>query len=607
MRSISPLAASRRHTTQLLRPMLVTVVTTLLIVSATSPLLAQPQMKKIPKGGVVIPQEPVGIHKYDPKVILKPGDMSKSLNPDVMNRLTGNGRLNAATTVDEFIENLTPPMASTKKVSDRKTVKDGPTRRETKDNRGYTVTEKRYSIRETPDEIVTYQPVNGFWLGAIVQQDGAKKGLGSIQEVPVAKAKRAPYNITTDIAGSRSVSVNAPSQTSFNNALNSLRTNSNVAGGARTLSVVENYSEQQTAVDLGLTASYMGASVAASFSADRYNNNHSISASFIERAFTATADFGGRTRRAAFFRDNFTIGDAKQLVAQGYISSPNNFPAYVKSITYGRVVIFTLTSSLSESEMKAAISGAYNAGVGSISVSAAMSEKMKNSNFQLRITEFGGSNNGVSRLIPVQGAPNVLKLMNDYLSTPARLSDMIPISYTLNILRDDKLSAMATTTDYTVTTYTADPIGARYKIKMWLEVVGSADGVADNTLELYGTVRVNGDIWWELPREQAEITGKREKGQTLEISDGSNIQYRKKEFDFDVNYAQRTPFRFVVNIRDADGGSADENVGKFDRTIYLPDYENKQYMDYFANLTPSRKLSGESSRIYIRVTKTDDF
>ena len=601
MRSIFSIAA-RRATLQLLRPTLATIVATLLAIAATSPLAAQPQMKKIPNiGAPVIKSGPVGGTKSDPKFTpVKPGDAMKPVNPDVMNRLTGNGRLMEATTVDDFIEKLTPPFVSIKKTPDGTRDKGRKTRRENKDGRDYTVTEKRYSIRDTPDEIVTYQPVNGFWLGAIVQQDGSKKGLGSMQEVPVVETKRAPYNVTTDIPGSRSVSVNAPSQTSFNNALNSLRTNGNLAGGARTLSVTENYSEQQTAIALGLNASYMGASVAASFSADRYNNNHSISASFIERAFTATADFGGRTRRDAFFKDNFTIDDAKKLVSQGYISSPNNFPAYVKSITYGRVVIFTLTSTLSESEMKAAVSGAYNAGVGSISVNAKTSDKMKNSTFGLRITEFGGSNNNVYKL--VQGGSNVLKAMSDYLATPVRLSDMVPISYTLNILRDDKLSAMATTTDYTVTTYTADPIGAKYKLKMWLEITGSDDGVADNTVELYGTVRVDGDVWWDIPREQADFN-KREKGQTLEISD--DAAHSKKPFEYTVNYAQRTSFHVLVNVRDADGGSADDNVGIFDRSIYLPDYEDKEYTTTFAYIYHG-KFDGTSSTLHIRVTKTDD-
>ena len=624
MRS-TPFPSSSPHCRVIrLWPLTLAGLLTVALLAGLAPAQAQIKIKDLPKSKKIDPKSspnaPIGKlgtkNRKDGSIIPDSdiGDLRKNpkeMSPDLRNRLTGNGKLDAATTVDEWIEALQPPIAIAQKLNKDRTRETGTkTKRENRDGRDYTVTEKHYSITETPEEIVTYQPVNGFWLGAIVQQDGSKKGLGSLQEVPVDSNKRAPLSITTDIPGSRSVSVNTPSQTAFNDALNGLRGNANVAGGARTLNFNENYSEQQSAISAGASASYLSAKVSASYQADRYSNNHSISATYIERAFTATADFGGRTRRAAFFRDNFTIGDAKGLVAQKYVSSPDNFPAYVKSITYGRVVVFTLTSTLSESEMKAAFSGSFNGVTVSASANAKFSDKMKNTTFQLRVTEFGGSNNNVSSLIPVQGASNVLNVMRDYLSKPARLSDMIAISYTLNILRDNKLSAMSSTTDYTVTTYSGDPIGAKYKVNMWLEITGSDDGAFDNTLECYGTVRVGGNLWWELTRDNAKIQGKRTKGQTLAITDdmgNGKPNGEHGDFTFDVNYAQHTPFELSVNVRDRDDGSpTDERVGIFNSSIYLPDYEGKEYMNYFANTKKNGKLSGESSKIHIRITKTDD-
>jgi hypothetical protein len=85
---------------------------------------------------------------------------------------------------------------------------------------------------------------------------------------------------------------------------------------------------------------------------------------------------------------------------------------------------------------------------------------------------------------------------------------------------------------------------ARYRLRFWYAIDQSNDGVGDNTVELYGEVRVNGQVVAGIPRNRAVS---REAGQTLEMG------------SFTTNKES-----VVINasLTDRDGGSADDPVFK---------------------------------------------
>ena len=522
-----------------------------------------------------------------------------------------NRQLLGAKTVDEFIEKLPNWATVNKPKPDKSQETRQGTSKENHDGRDYNVTRTKYSITDTPEEIVTFQPVNAFWLGALVQGKGLRLGLGSMEEIPVPDEKRAPMRVKSSLnMGNNSRAISSPGDSAVNGAIGDLMQQGNNTqwGSVSTLNVEENHSEEQTATELGLSARYMTARVKASLKAERSASRHSVSAAFIQRAFTATADLGGRTRRAAFFNDNFTIADAHALVNQGRITT-GNLPTYIKSISYGRVVIFTLTSNQSEEKMKAAVEGSYNAVAADINVNASVDSKLKTANFQLRVTQFGGPQDGFQALIPenqTQGITNALGVMRNFLKQPAPLTTMLPISYTANTLRDDQLAAMSSTTSYTVTKYAGNPIGERFRIKMWVDITGSDDGAFDNTLECFGSLRVNGDLWWEIPREEAG-QHQREKGEGIDISndplDHHFKQGRETRFLFDSFYDNRVPFKFELRIRDKDSGSKNDDVGVFNNTLDLANIAQNGGERTW--VWDGGEKNDEASRLHIKVERVD--
>lgn len=509
----------------------------------------------------------------------------------------------APATVDTFIEKL-PEWGKVNKLKpDSGDEPDKPPVQstETSDGRPYTVTRTHYSITETPKEIVTYQPVNGFWIGGMIQQKGLAQGIGSFQEISVPATKRASLKITTDLPmGNNFRQLNNPSTATASSAVGDLmQAGNNIQwGGARTMKVVENYSEEQTAHELGLDARYMTASLSGSLATSKSKSKHTIAVAFIERAFTAQADFEGRSRREAFFRTNFTLDDALELKKQGVVTS-QNLPAYIKSVTYGRVVLVNITSTLTEDEMKAQVKASMNAVTFGVDASYKGTDKSKTANFEMTVTTLGGPQSGFSQTIPtVSGFGDVLAVMQTYLKQPAPLSTMLPISYTVNSLRDNTLAAMSVTTDYTVTKYVANPIGERYKLKMWTVVTGADDGVADNTLECYGQLRVAGDVWWEIKTDESG-NNQRTKGQTLEISgDPAHIQ-NAKDFTFDYYYDSKPKFDFALSLFDHDSGSADDLFGKYAAAIDLKQWAGKTAKWSF------NSGHGEASELNLKVELID--
>lgn len=86
---------------------------------------------------------------------------------------------------------------------------------------------------------------------------------------------------------------------------------------------------------------------------------------------------------------------------------------------------------------------------------------------------------------------------------------------------------------------------------MWFTIQNANDGAFDNTIECYGELRIDGDLYWQIPRTAAD-NNQREAGQTLEISDSP---YARRQFIFN-----KPNIEYAILLRDADGGSSDDDV-----------------------------------------------
>jgi Ricin-type beta-trefoil lectin domain len=129
------------------------------------------------------------------------------------------------------------------------------------------------------------------------------------------------------------------------------------------------------------------------------------------------------------------------------------------------------------------------------------------------------------------------------------------------------------------------PQASRYRVKMWFSIQNSNDGFGDNTLELYGQTRIDGNIVRNIDRSQAN-NYQREAGQTIEMGE----------------YVTDNPNIIVDGwLNDYDSGSADDVVFKIDTNI-------NPRMSISAFVNNERRISyrsngGEAATLHIRVDR----
>jgi hypothetical protein len=133
--------------------------------------------------------------------------------------------------------------------------------------------------------------------------------------------------------------------------------------------------------------------------------------------------------------------------------------------------------------------------------------------------------------------------------------------------------------------------GQRYRVKMWFTIDNANDGTFDNTIECYGELRINGDLYWQIPRENAS-NNKREKGQTVEVSDS---RYARRQFIFN-----QPEIDYRISLRDADSGSSDDDVyiggGNLDLK-FIASSGGRQVVQF------RNPQTSEASRLHIRVDR----
>ena len=323
------------------------------------------------------------------------------------------------------------------------------------------------------------------------------------------------------------------------------------------------------------------------------------------KAFTVKVDFEGRSGAAAFFNEKFHDGPMRgKLVDRGQISV-DNMPAYLASITYGRMLVVTMTAKANRaSDLRGAIQASYDAVAYGAKIDAKYSNILKNGSTTITVTSVGG---------PTEASAGLIKSgqLGDFFNKSAPLTTMVPISYTVNTVRENRMASMARTTDYTATTYNANNTVFNYNVTMYWKIVDPDDGVADNTVECYGELRIDGDKKWEIKRDDAD-RNKKEKGHTIDVKDllGKPIKLTSDSLKPSV-------FQFSGFLKDSDGLSKDDTLLSFTNIpIRLEDLVGKGGKEYgsrdFSQMAlpkgapplPTFFPQG-AARLYIRVDKTN--
>lgn len=309
----------------------------------------------------------------------------------------------------------------------------------------YRCTTTTYELGRNPTDIAMASPDAAvIWPGALLRGE-AHLERGATELLAVRRERRAPIGLSLQgggvlgIRGGVSTVVEQPIGSTVREGINQLVANaieSDVATGAGASSYqsVETHSTEQALLELGFDARYLGASVDAAFRAEREVDQHTLTATFVQRLFTASVD-------APESPSDMFAPEVSAMDLQALGVGPDNLPVYIDSVSYGRTLMVSLTSTDSIEQMQAALTFAYEGVVAAGSLYTDVELRETLSSASIEVFALGGPNAGVEALI----ASGQLAA---YFDGSFAINQVEPISFTVRNLGDNRVASVGSTTRY---------------------------------------------------------------------------------------------------------------------------------------------------------------
>jgi hypothetical protein len=307
-----------------------------------------------------------------------------------------------------------------------------------------------FTLSRNPEQIAMYSPDREIlYAGGLVQGKSHRDGLGSLLGLPIAE--RAPINVSIPgLANDDNFrTVDRPNQGTVDQAIGSMIGGATASGLSTPSSIsfkMETYhSERQSALQMGLSGNYLGFEGSASGSIDKQRSETTITAQFYQKMYEVVVE--APQSPGDFFSEDFTEARLQQQISQGRIG-PDNLPVYVSNIVYGRMMMFSLTSTASESDIRATMQAGYNSIGGSVEANLSAKQQAILAESKIKITSIGGDAEATLSMIRSGD-------WSQYFTNNAPLSSASPLSYTFRNLGDGSIASVTETTEYNIRTCNA--------------------------------------------------------------------------------------------------------------------------------------------------------
>lgn len=307
----------------------------------------------------------------------------------------------------------------------------------------YNCVTRKMTMADTPEKIVMFSPDRELlWPGALLQGASHRDPLGSLRGLPIRERTPIRLSIPSLATATNFRTVEAPDMAGVNRAVGEMvgAASGQLATPSSIQFTMRDYtSDESFALEAGMSGKYMGFRASASASTASRANERTVMVHFVEKMFEVVVE--PPQTPAAFFSSAFTQERLDEQIALGRIG-PSNIPVYVSNVVYGRIMAFTFTSSAAASDVKAALSAAYN-GFASVEGSVKAAYKKTLSEGRISITSIGGPAAATVAMI-ASGE------WQDYFRQSADLSTAYPISYTFRNLGDGSIAKVTETTEYDI-------------------------------------------------------------------------------------------------------------------------------------------------------------
>jgi hypothetical protein len=304
-----------------------------------------------------------------------------------------------------------------------------------------------YTVTRNPQDIVMYSPNQSIvFPGAFIQGVSHRDGLGSL--LPLIIDERAPINVSIPAiqTGTNFRQVSAVDQAHVASAVGDI-IGSAVENGLQASSSIfwhmETYnSQQQFALSFNASGRYLGFEASAGGGINRNSSETTVSAHFYQKMFTVVV--APPSTPGGWFRSDFTPAKLQQQVSLNRIG-PTNLPVYIGEVVYGRMMMFSITSTASATEIQATINASYSTLVGGGSGGLSTRQQKILSESKIEITSVGGNDSATIAMIRSGN-------WSQYFTSSAPLSTAEPLSYTFYNVGDNSVASVTEATTYNVRT-----------------------------------------------------------------------------------------------------------------------------------------------------------
>jgi hypothetical protein len=306
-------------------------------------------------------------------------------------------------------------------------------------NEQFFCTTTTYNIVEAPESFPQFDPnAEVIYPGNLLQ--GASLGQATPNPIPVG---RGPGTVVmTILNGSPAVSVDVPivslaSMTQAQNDIISTASNTVPARFSFVTERVRSYEEFALSLDMNVHNVTVDVNAALDFHTDFEYNRFMVK--LVQSYFTMAFEIP--TSVEEFFSSSVTPADLDPFIG------PGNPPAFISSVTYGRIFYLLIESTATSTEIEASVDASFNAAVsgGSISVGAEYLSELEN----VKISAFalgGDSENAINAIT------DNFDSLKSFLATGGNINTGVPLSYVVrSVANRDKIVSVAVATEYDVT------------------------------------------------------------------------------------------------------------------------------------------------------------
>ena len=307
-----------------------------------------------------------------------------------------------------------------------------------------------YNLKENFENVAILRPMSGvIWPGALVKgNQSMMDGLPDPITLP-----RAPVTFKIDLPGIGENGVQTVAnptssniQAAIDKSLEWWNANAYQEGYVNSASssykVKTAYSSKQIALDVGLNAEWATGDVSAQFNYQSNEEKTVVMAVYKQAFYTITMD--SPVSPDAVFNKDVTLDQVKNVMND---AAP---PAYVQSVTYGRIIMFRMETSYKASSYNIESAFKYAAGV---SVDGSLEAEYKNilNNSSMEVIVLGGNASVSSSAVSAKNADDLIPIIEGDNAVYSRNNPGVPISYTIRYLKDNSLAKLGYFTEYTAT------------------------------------------------------------------------------------------------------------------------------------------------------------